>query len=116
MNQEEYKSAVSAWISAGTDDRNLAMNRVFRFNDLYDLLREGVTHFWFRKTDGSLRSAYGTLNMAIIERHNGVPEGDERSSRAFSGAVSYFDLEKDAWRAFKADSIQEVDFEYGTDI
>ena len=25
-----------------------------------------------------------------------------------------FDLEKDEWRCFKADSIQEIDFEYGT--
>ena len=96
-------------------DGNLAMNQIYRFNDLYDLLQESVTHFWFRKADGSLRSAYGTLNMTIIERHNGVPEGEERNARAFSGAVSYYDLEKDAWRSFKADSIQEVDFSYGVE-
>lgn len=113
MSTEEFKNKISSWIRSRTTDGELAMSQIFRFNDLYDLLREGVTHFWFRKSDGSLRSAYGTLNMAIIERHNGVPEGDERSSRAFSGAVSYFDLEKDAWRSFKADSVQEVDFEYG---
>lgn len=113
MSTEEFKNEISSWIRSRTTDGELAMSQIFRFNDLYDLLREGVTHFWFRKSDGSLRSAYGTLNMAIIERHNGVPEGDERSSRAFSGAVSYFDLEKDAWRSFKADSVQEVDFEYG---
>ena len=72
-----------------------------------------MTHFWFRKGDGSLRSAYGTLNMTIVERHHGVPEGEARRDKAFTGAVSYFDLEKDAWRSFKADSIQEVDFNYG---
>ena len=112
-NTDEFKSEVSAWIRSRTADGELAMNRLWRFNDLYDLLREGVAHFWFRKGDGSLRSAYGTLNMTIIERHNGVPEGDAGKEKAFTGAVSYFDLERDAWRSFKADSIQEVDFGYG---
>ena len=113
MNTDEFKSRIAGWIRSRTTDGDLAMDRIARFNDLYDLLREGVTHFWFRKTDGSLRSAYGTLDMGIIERHGGVPEGEARSERAFSGAVSYYDLEKDAWRSFKADSVQEIDFEYG---
>ena len=113
MSTEEFKTEISSWIRSRTGDGNLAMSQVFRFNDLYELLREGVAHFWFRKADGSLRSAYGTLNVAIIERHNGIPEGEARSGRPFSGAVSYFDLEKDAWRSFRADSIQEVDFSYG---
>ena len=114
MNVDEFKSEVSNWIRSRTTDGNLAMSQIFRFNDLFDLLHEGVTHFWFRKSDGSLRSAYGTLNMTLIERHNGVPEEEERSGRPFSGAVSYFDLEKDAWRSFKADAVQEVDFSYGS--
>ena len=116
MSTEDFKTEVSFWIRSRTGDGNLAMSQIFRFNDLYDLLHEGVTHFWFRKSDGSLRSAYGTLNMTLIERHNGVPAGEERSSRPFSGAVSYFDLEKDAWRSFKADSVQEVDFSYGIEV
>ena len=116
MSAEDFKTKVSFWIRSRTADGNLAMRQILRFNDVYDLLREGVTHFWFRKSDGSLRSAYGTLNMTHIERHNGVPEGEERSSRPFSGAVSYFDLEKDAWRSFKSDSVQEVDFSYGIEV
>ena len=105
---------VAAWIRSRTLDGNLSGGQISRFNDLYGLLKEGVTHFWFRRSDGSLRSAYGTLDVTIIERHNGIPEGESRGERPFSGAVSYFDLEKDAWRSFKADSIQEIDFEYGT--
>ena len=52
--------------------------------------------------------------MDIIARHGGIPDGKEREDRPFNGSVSYFDLEKDEWRCFKADSIQEIDFEYGT--
>ena len=116
MNVDEFKSEVSNWIRSRTTDADLAMSQIFRFNDLFDLLHEGVTHFWFRKSDGSLRSAYGTLDMEIIERHGGVPEEDERKERPFSGVVSYYDLEKDAWRSFKADSVQEVDFSYGAEV
>ena len=61
------------------------------------------------------RSAYGTLVMDIIARHGGIPESDEgsRKNPRDTGVVSYYDLEKDAWRCFKADSIQEIDQDYG---
>lgn len=114
MQKEQYNSTVAAWIRSRTLDKELARSQISRFNDLYYLLKEGIAHFWFRKSDGSLRSAYGTLDMSIVERHGGVPEGEQRNERPFSGAVSYFDLEKDAWRSFRADAVQEIDFEYGT--
>ena len=113
MGKAEFKKTVSDWIRSQYASSDESLRRTFRFNDVYGLLEDGVAHFWFRKADGSLRRAYGTLNRAIIERHGGIPEGDERKEKAFSGAVPYYDLEKDAWRSFKADSIQEVDFEYG---
>lgn len=109
---ESFKAEVAEWILSQAADSRLAANHVHRFEDLYDALKEGIVHFWFRKRDGSLRSAYGTLDMEIVARHGGVPEGKERET-AFLGAVSYYDLEKDAWRAFRADSIQEIDFGYG---
>lgn len=110
---EEFKKTVTEWIRSRAIDSSLALNQMSRFEDVYDLLHGGIAHFWFRKTDGSLRSAYGTLDMSIVERHGGTPQGDERHELAFSGTVSYYDLEKDAWRCFKADSIQEIDFGYG---
>ena len=114
MEQTEFKKTVSDRIRSQYVSSDESLRRTFRFNDVYDLLKEGITHFWFRKRDGSLRSAYGTLVMDIIARHGGIPDGKEREDRPFNGSVSYFDLEKDEWRRFKADSIQEIDFEYGT--
>lgn len=116
MNESEFKSTVSAWIATQVDSPEEAINRFLRFKDLHEILKEGIAHFWFKKNDGSMRSAYGTLNMTIIERHGGITEGEERKSKAFTGAVPYYDLEKDAWRSFKADAIQEIDFAYGNSL
>ena len=113
MERRQFKKTVSDWIRSQYASSDESLRRTFRFNDVYELLVDGIAHFWYRKSDGSLRSAYGTLDMSIVERHGGVPEGESRSGRPFNGTVSYFDLEKDAWRCFKADSIQEIDFEYG---
>ena len=114
MERTEFKKTVSDWIRSQYASADESLRRTFRFNDAYDLLVGGIAHFWFRKSDGSLRSAYGTLVMDIIEKHNGKLEGEKRKDRPFNGTVSYFDLERDGWRCFKADSIQEIDFEYGT--
>ncbi len=82
--------------------------------NLIDALYEGIVHFSFVKTDGSLRSAYGTLDSSIIARHVKVDKkrDDKHFRQGTSGVVAYFDLEKDDWRCFKADSIDELDQEY----
>ena len=71
MEKAEFKKTVSDWIRSQYASSDESLRRTFRFNDVYGLLEDGVAHFWFRKADGSLRSAYGTLNRAIIERHGG---------------------------------------------
>ena len=81
MEQTEFKKTVSDWIRSQYVSSDESLRRTFRFNDVYDLLKEGITHFWFRKRDGSLRSAYGTLVMDIIARHGGIPDGKERFSK-----------------------------------
>ena len=116
MERAQFKKTVSDWIRSQYASSDESLRRTFRFNDVYDLLVDGIAHFWFRKRDGSLRSAYGTLVMDIIARHGGIPEGEKREEHSFNGNVSYFDLEKDEWRCFKADSIQEIDFDYGVEI
>ena len=113
MARDDFKALVASWIDGQYASRQEAERRTARFRDVYDLLGEGIVHFWFRKRDGSLRSAYGTLVMEIVARHGGVPDGEQQKDRTFSGTLLYFDLEKDAWRCFKADSVQEIDFEYG---
>jgi hypothetical protein len=61
---------------------------------LRNRLREGAVTFSFRKTDGSLRRALGTLDLTRIPS-SGHPKGGD----APKGVTTFFDLEKSAWRA-----------------
>ena len=58
------------------------------------LLGKKVVEFYFKKTDGTLRQAFGTL---MSDR---VPETKGERKTADSCQV-YFDTEKEAWRSFK---------------
>lgn len=57
-------------------------------------LKSKVVEFYFKKTDGSLRQAFGTL------LENRVPETKGKKKTADNCQV-YFDCEKEEWRCFK---------------
>ena len=58
------------------------------------LLGKKVVEFYFKKTDGTLRQAFGTL---MSDR---VPETKGERKTANNCQV-YFDTEREAWRSFK---------------
>lgn len=58
-------------------------------------LIQGIVTFRFRKLDGSIRLATGTLKQELI------PEVTE--SRIKPDIQTYFDMEKKAWRCFRKD-------------
>lgn len=64
-------------------------------------LTEGSVSFKFRKADGSIREATGTLNNDLI------PEGVGAAVAPADNAatISYYDLGVNGWRAFRADSV-----------
>lgn len=58
------------------------------------LLGKKVVEFYFKKTDGTLRQAFGTL---MSDR---VPE-TKGTHRTAESCQVYFDTEKEEWRCFK---------------
>ncbi len=64
--------------------------------DLKTKLKQGPVRFAFRKKDGSLRLAYGTLDLAKIPSE-AQPKGGEASPKIFP----FYDLEKFAWRSIQ---------------
>lgn len=70
---------------------------------LRSALRAGATRFTFQKQDGEVREALGTLNNSLFQyEHKGTDRAECPT------VVKYFDLDKNAWRSFRAERILQV--------
>lgn len=54
---------------------------------------KGITKFYFKKVDGTIREAYGTLATNMIP-----PTGNHGHAKS---VIPYYDTEKQDWRCFK---------------
>ena len=69
--------------------------------ELKEKLRQGETKFYFRKTNGEIRKALGTLDLSKVPS-SGQPKG----GKGPANATSYYDIEKGWWRSIS--ETQEV--------
>lgn len=86
-------------------------DKLILIQELKERMKDDVVHFVFTKKDGSERQAYGTRLREIIGNHNADPKGSSQNTRP-SGTFSYFDIERQAWRCFKVDSLTGIDRGY----
>ena len=91
-------------------------NYDYTSNDFKELLKaklnENEVGITFTKRDGSERRMQCTLSTSRIPGEH-VPQGtgDTSSTETVSKeAIKVFDLEKQAWRSFRYDSIKAVKF------
>jgi hypothetical protein len=63
-------------------------------DELKERLRSGSAKFFFRKVQGDLRMALGTLDLNRIPNQN-HPKGGIKPENT----TAYYDLEKGAWRS-----------------
>ena len=59
------------------------------------LMRTRIVKFYFRKVDGSIREAYGTLKSELIPATTGTDRKQNDTTQ------TYFDTEKQEYRCFK---------------
>jgi len=67
-------------------------------------LMNGTAHFIYRKTNGELREAFGTLLERVVERNingRGYP-------RKLDGLQAYFDIEEQEWRSFRYENLVTI--------
>lgn len=71
-------------------------------------LERGVVTFTFTKRDGSVRTAKGTrcFDNPLAVGENYVPPKGTGVPKA--GVITYWDLDKSAWRCFNEDSYIET--------
>ena len=78
---------------------------------LRTMLQEGKVQFVFKKKDGSRRPAVGTLNLDLIPEADKQFKTDGQDKEPSQTCVTYYDLEKMAWRCCKAENILEIEGE-----
>lgn len=79
--------------------------------DIIERLRYGVTKFRYRKRDGTLRTAYGTLDDDLIPETRDTDAW--RRTGPSGGPVPYYDIASRGWRSFYPDTFETCP-EYGT--
>jgi len=77
--------------------------KTVKIEELRSILQMEKAHFEYKKRDGTLREAYGTLQFTFIPENMQPKDGDNREYKNFR----YFDLDKNAWRSISGD-ITEV--------
>lgn len=97
MEREELKSLIWDAIvtEVGDEEASVLTDKAL---ELHDRLKDGIVEFKFTKKDGTERVARGTLQSEL------VPEYEAKTDRTPTknyGAMTYYDLEKNAFRSFK---------------
>lgn len=64
-------------------------------------MMNGVSHFLFRKKDGTIREAWGTLLERVVDRNINV----RGYPRKLDGLQAYFDIEEQEWRSFRYENL-----------
>lgn len=73
-----------------------ALKCAWRNAKLIAVMKTRIVKFYFRKVDGSIREAYGTLKETLI------PATTSDSNRRKNDTVqTYYDTEKGEWRCYK---------------
>ena len=69
------------------------------------LLKNGVVEFSYKKKDGSLRKAKGTLKDELLPE---TDKDDERKRNLSKDCFYYFDLKKDDYRCYLRDNLVKI--------
>lgn len=78
-------------------------------NDLRHNMKHSIVSFSYRKKDGSLRNAKGTLSESIIKDRGGeMPKGTGETP---SDTFPYWDIEAEGWRCFKTAYLMDADLD-----
>ena len=72
--------------------------------EIKQTLASGVVNFKYTKKDGSERIASGTRHMDFIKTQGAEPKGTGTEK---IGVITYYDLDKEAWRSFREESFVE---------
>ena len=94
----------------GIDDKT-ALRKAHLTRNLLRALGEGKVTFSYRKQDGSLRTAHGTLRHGIFrefdEYRYASDEAEDTASEWPYSHFVYWDLDRQGFRSFRAEDLED---------
>lgn len=72
-----------------------------------EALKEGKVTFTYKKVNGEVREALGTLNGKFSNTLESYKTKNE-NQKTTPGVIKYFDLNSDGWRSFKEENFIEM--------
>lgn len=91
-------------IAARTQSAEMGVMKAMLIDTLKVKLANGITHFIFKKKDGSYREAWGTTQSNIANAKTNGRGG----SRETYKTTAYFDIECGGWRSFRWENLVQV--------
>jgi uncharacterized protein YdeI (YjbR/CyaY-like superfamily) len=88
-----------------SEKRQIREKRAKDLSRLKKLLKAGVVEFSYKKKDGSVRKAKGTLKDELLPE---TDKDDERKKNLSKDCFYYYDLKRDDFRCFLKDNFIEI--------
>lgn len=82
-----------------------ALKKAWQVFKLKAKMAKGIVKFYFRKVDGSIREAYGTLRADLIPQ----TEASSSDRKKNDTVQAYYDTEKMSFRCFKLANLVTVE-------
>jgi hypothetical protein len=102
-NQTRSKVLTLAWALTRTGlPFGAAQRKAWKVIRLKESMKQGPVTFAYQKKDGTTRQATGTTSNQFFTYER------KTSRKSNPATVTYFDMEKQAFRAFKAANLLEV--------
>ena len=106
MKNSDLRSIMTmAWQFVKRNGINLsdALKKAWQVFKLKAKMAKGIVRFYFRKVDGTIREAYGTLRADLMPEIKG-----DDTRRKNDTTQTYYDTEKQAFRCFKLANLVSV--------
>ena len=88
-----------------SEKQQIREKRAKDISRLKKLLKAGVVEFSYKKKDGSVRKAKGTLKDELLPE---TDKDDERKKNLSKDCFYYYDLKRDDFRCFLRDNFIEI--------
>ena len=76
------------------------------FEELKENLKNGIVEFSYKKKDGTIRNAKGTLNPDIVkEKNENAFTNNGRTRSVPDNVQTYYDVVSNGWRTFIKDNV-----------